>query len=413
MIINKPDSNAFDRQERITWWSQDRLFNSRVMVVGAGAIGNEVLKNLALLGFGNIFVVDFDTVSTSNLSRTVLFRRGDEGRKKAEVAAMRALELCLHENACVDWFHGDLVWELGAGVFKEFDIVIACLDNVETRFAVNRQCWLVDTAWIDAGIYELNGHVSVFSPPHLPCYECHAPEEQLVARRKRYSCDIFKKAMFEEGRMPTVQVTSAVVAAIQVQEAIKLLHGNDAMRGHKLVFQGSVNKCDTYRLQHDENCTSYHPNISEYEKISMTRKSTLRNFLEYVSSESCSGSGAVLDLSADWSFVKYIYCRSCGSRIEVYKPAFNIFDTETVCSECTNSDETVENISHVDKDICIEFDLNTTDIRLLNMRLIDIGFPLMHMASVRDINGSYRYYLVNDDRYDMLPTISKKKSREE
>ena len=62
------ENNQFDRQQRIDWWSQEKLEKAKVMVVGAGAIGNETLKNLALLGIGNIFIVDFDTISTSNLS---------------------------------------------------------------------------------------------------------------------------------------------------------------------------------------------------------------------------------------------------------------------------------------------------------------------------------------------------------
>lgn len=63
-----------DRQERIPHFEQASIRNAKVMVVGAGASGNEVLKNLALIGFGYIFVADFDDISTSNLSRTVLFR---------------------------------------------------------------------------------------------------------------------------------------------------------------------------------------------------------------------------------------------------------------------------------------------------------------------------------------------------
>ena len=138
-----PDANPFDRQNRIEWWSQEKIHNAKVMVVGAGAIGNETLKNLALLGFANLFVVDFDTVSTSNLSRTVLFRKTDVGQKKAVIAAERVRELCLVEDARIDWFHGDLVWELGTGLYREMDLVLGCLDNVETRFAVNKKWGVV------------------------------------------------------------------------------------------------------------------------------------------------------------------------------------------------------------------------------------------------------------------------------
>ena len=169
--IKEEYESPFDRQERISWWSQDKIAEAKVMVVGAGATGNETLKNLALLGFRQIFIVDFDTVSNSNLSRTVLFRTEDIGKRKAEIAAERVQELCLENEPKIDWFHGDAVWELGTGVFREMDIVLCCLDNIETRFAVNRQCWLSGTPWIDCGIYELAGHVNVYNPPQLPCYQ--------------------------------------------------------------------------------------------------------------------------------------------------------------------------------------------------------------------------------------------------
>ena len=65
---------------------------------------------------------------------------------------------------------------------------------------------MANTPWIDAGIYELGGHVSVFMPPKLPCYQCNATEAQIKAARKRYSCDDFKRTVIDEGKMPTVQI---------------------------------------------------------------------------------------------------------------------------------------------------------------------------------------------------------------
>ena len=74
---DKYGETAFDRAKLISWWSQEVVSNSKILVVGAGATGNETLKNLALLGVGKIFICDMDTVSISNLSRTVLFSADD------------------------------------------------------------------------------------------------------------------------------------------------------------------------------------------------------------------------------------------------------------------------------------------------------------------------------------------------
>src|SRR3954463_5918424 len=92
-ILFIDDSDRYGRLRLIPWWRQERLSSARVLVVGAGALGNEVLKNLALLGVGTVFVIDLDMVEPSNLSRSVLFRAEDGGRAKAEVAARRAREI--------------------------------------------------------------------------------------------------------------------------------------------------------------------------------------------------------------------------------------------------------------------------------------------------------------------------------
>ncbi len=129
-----------------------------------------MLKNLALLGVGTTYVIDLDTVEPSNLSRSVLFRAEDGGRSKAEVAARRAHEI--NPESCFVPIHGDVITDVGLGLFRDVDVVIGCLDNREARLWVNRQCWKVGTPWVDSGIQEIQGVVKVFVPPDSACYEC-------------------------------------------------------------------------------------------------------------------------------------------------------------------------------------------------------------------------------------------------
>ena len=81
------DQDRYSRLRLISWWRQERLRDARVLVVGAGALGNEVMKNLVLLGLGTTYLIDLDVVEPSNLSRSVLFREQDGGHPKAHVAA--------------------------------------------------------------------------------------------------------------------------------------------------------------------------------------------------------------------------------------------------------------------------------------------------------------------------------------
>ena len=117
--ITDPDTDRYHTFGYISWWQQETVRNATVMVVGAGALGNEVLKNLALMGIGNILICDFDTIEDSNLSRSVLFRTTDRGRRKVDAAAERVKELNADVN--VKTWHGDINNEMGMGVFRHVD----------------------------------------------------------------------------------------------------------------------------------------------------------------------------------------------------------------------------------------------------------------------------------------------------
>ena len=92
-MLDPRRTQRYRRHDLIDWFSQEQVSAARVAVIGAGAVGNEVVKNLALLGCGTIDVFDFDVVELHNLTRSVLFREADVGRWKAEVVAARTAEL--------------------------------------------------------------------------------------------------------------------------------------------------------------------------------------------------------------------------------------------------------------------------------------------------------------------------------
>lgn len=408
-IINKvEENNPFDRQERIGWWNQENLRNARVLVIGAGAIGNETLKNLALLGIGNILLCDMDVISVSNLSRTVLFRKEDAGKKKAETAAIRVKEMSLEKNSKIDFFDGDVVWELGIGVFRYFDIVLGCLDNIETRFAINKNCQLVSVPWIDAGINELAGSISVFSPYEGACYQCYISQEKITASRKRYSCDDFKKRMFSEKKMPTVQISSAIVSAIQAQEAIKIICGKRASISKKIFFQGTTNEFDIFDLEREDECLA-HVTFNNIIETPMGNNATLKEFLEYVTDSGRSGEGAVLDLRGDRSFLRSIKCANCGKRSFFYKPSYRIFHDEVICQECKRESEKkgVNEYAIESYEYIYDFDVNSEEV-LLNMTLEEIGIPKLHIVAVRSKDDTYKYYELSGDVSVVMPNIYKK-----
>src|SRR5690554_4196160 len=111
------DDDRYARFRLIAWWEQEKLTAARILVVGAGALGNEVLKNLALLGVGSVHIVDFDEIEGSNLSRSVLFRSRDRGRSKAEAAAEAVMDI--NPEIKVQALCANVITDIGLGLFRD------------------------------------------------------------------------------------------------------------------------------------------------------------------------------------------------------------------------------------------------------------------------------------------------------
>ena len=210
--VHIDDEDRYSRLKLIGWWDQQRLRDAKIMVVGAGALGNEVLKNLALIGIGKVHLIDFDVIENSNLSRSVLFRASDAGKLKAEVASVAAREL--NPDVQVEAICGNVLTDIGLGSVREMDLVIGCLDNREARLWVNRMCWKVGTPWIDGGIQEINGVAKVFCPPLGACYECAMTENDYRLISLRYSCPLLRKEDIQQGKVPTSPTIASIIGGL-------------------------------------------------------------------------------------------------------------------------------------------------------------------------------------------------------
>src|SRR5690349_24545287 len=208
------NDDRFSRFRLIGWWDQEKLRAARVLVIGAGALGNEILKNLALLGFANIVVVDLDSIEASNLSRSILYRAADVGRRKADAAADAVLNI--FPEARVHPITANVVHGLGMGLFAWADMVLAGLDNREARLWINRACWKMNKPWIDGAIEGINGVARVFLPGHPPCYECTLGEVDWQILQHRLACNLLTRAEMESGKVPTTPTIASIIGGIQV-----------------------------------------------------------------------------------------------------------------------------------------------------------------------------------------------------
>lgn len=211
----------YARHYLIDWWDQDKLLKANVIVVGAGALGNEALKLLALMGVGRVHIVDFDTIEISNLTRMVLFNEKDIGRNKAEVAAERTRQL--NPDTRVTYTNGNLEYDLGWGEYKEADVVLGCLDSIDARLSLNRICQMVGVPWVNGGIGVTEGEVSYFDPDQGACFECTMTESMWEQRNQRYSCG-WLRSLIQEQKVPTTATIASIVAALMVNQAFLVLH---------------------------------------------------------------------------------------------------------------------------------------------------------------------------------------------
>ncbi len=325
LIIDEDD--RYGRLRLIPWWRQERLNAARVLVVGAGALGNEVLKNLALLGVGTIYVIDLDNIETSNLSRSVLFRAEDGGQSKAVVAARRTREI--NPDVAVIPMHGDVIHDVGLGLFAEVDVVIGCLDNREARLWVNRQCWKTGTPWVDAGIQEIQGVVKVFQPPDSACYECAMTERDYQLLNLRYSCPLLRRDQILEGKVPTAPTIASMMAALEVQEALKLIHGLPVAAGSALVFNGVTNQFYTTKLPRRDECLS-HETYPEPTELPIGHRHTVGQLFDAVR-DTLEGP---LSLALERDLVTAIVCPKCGGRSEMMRPRSRVRMADAVCASC-------------------------------------------------------------------------------
>jgi len=152
---------------------------SSVLVVGAGGIGCELLKSLALCRFRSIGVIDLDTIEVSNLNRQFLFRREHVGQPKATVACDTIRRLC--PSIRIEPYHGDVITDprFDVSFYKQYDLVINALDNVHARQHVNRMCLLCSKPLIDSGSTGYNGQATLIFKGRTQCYDCiEKPKQQ-------------------------------------------------------------------------------------------------------------------------------------------------------------------------------------------------------------------------------------------
>jgi molybdopterin/thiamine biosynthesis adenylyltransferase/rhodanese-related sulfurtransferase len=231
---------------------QQRLKESKVLVVGAGGLGSPTALYLAAAGVGTLGIADFDRVATHNLHRQLLHTDARVGESKVTSALARlrevnpAVNLLAHE--------GGVNPANAIGLFSQYDVIVDATDSFPARYLNNDAAVRTRRPLVHGSVFQFEGSVAVFAP-HLggPCYRCLFPRPPAAG------------AVPGCGEAGVLGATCGVIGSLQALEALKLIVGfGESLLGRYLTFDASTARTRCVRLTRDPacpECSRVHPGV--------------------------------------------------------------------------------------------------------------------------------------------------------
>src|SRR5437763_4880930 len=240
---------------------QQKLLDSRALLLGAGGLGSPAALYLAAAGVGTLGIIDMDVVDESNLQRQILHNLDRVGERKVDSAKKTLTAL----NPDVNVVTYDV--RLGAdnilNIIDGYDVIVDGTDNFPTRYLVNDASLLKRIPVVHGSIFRFEGQATVFAPYQGPCYRCMIPEPPPAELAP--SCA-------EAG---VLGVLPGIIGSIQAMEAIKLLLGlGDPLIGRLLAYDALAESFRTFKVNRDPECPACGENageivIAEYDELCM------------------------------------------------------------------------------------------------------------------------------------------------
>ena len=227
---------------------QDRLCKSKVAIVGVGGLGTVSALYLALAGVGYIRLIDQDTIEVQNLHRQILYTPADLHYPKAEVAAKRLQEL--NPLVKTEAFSENMNASNVERLLRNVDCVIDGLDNMATRYLVNRACVKLKIPYVFGAVIAIEGNLSVFTPPETGCLECLMPN---LSDNDLMTCSV----------RGVIGAAPGVIGTLQAMETIKLLAGiGSVLKGKLLVCDLSDMDFTSIEISKSTRCPVCHGDLA-------------------------------------------------------------------------------------------------------------------------------------------------------
>ncbi|MTC25364.1 HesA/MoeB/ThiF family protein [Providencia alcalifaciens] len=242
-MLNDHEFMRYSRQlllEDVSPEGQQKLKDSKVLIVGLGGLGSPASLYLAGAGVGELWIADHDDLHISNLQRQVLYNTQDINQSKAQLAAARLKQLNPHTKTRI--FQQKLDIDSLFPLVEQVNLVLDCCDNMATRYAVNAACVASNTPLVSGSAVGFGGQLMVLEPPfQFGCYACLYPDQEEPQRNCRTA-----------GVLGPVV---GVMGTLQALEAIKLLVGLPSPLSGKLrLFDGKQQQWNTLQLTPSKQC---------------------------------------------------------------------------------------------------------------------------------------------------------------
>jgi adenylyltransferase/sulfurtransferase len=367
-----------------TIYNRARLSALNVMVVGAGALGNEVIKNLTLLGLGAIYIVDRDVIESSNLTRSVLYcvphvqQIISNRTRKAEFAASRVREINPEVRSVAI---PKEIADVGLGVLARMHLVFSCLDNELARLELSWACRRVNVPLVDAGLGTTNyssGLISLFPGVGGPCYACRKErQKRQELLQELYGsedpCWMKERRLEEQGAVSTTPLMASVVGAMQVelglhhiltQQSCTVCEGKSV---RVLLSPNHLIECFSFAVSRE--CSLHEGNVGAITKLNGYSCDDM-SVAELISSITEKTESAEGSLCLDWPLIVEGKCRHCGL---VWRPMIRKarFQKEG-CPSCNSADVTV-------RQVLTAIDNSSP---WASMTLAQLGLPPQHIHEV-------------------------------
>lgn len=218
-------------------FSQKRLAKSTAFIAGAGGLGSSAAFYLAAAGIGRLIICDNDSVEMSNLNRQILHTTERIGMDKSESAALqlRALNPEIIIEPKKMFIEGD-----PSALIDNADVIIDCLDNIETRYILNDYSIKTGVPIVHGGINGYAGQISFISPPETACIRC-----------------IFPEALKSDAPIPVLGATAGIIGSMQAMEAVKYLTGSgELLKNQLFIIDGFTFESEKLQLNKNPSCQS-------------------------------------------------------------------------------------------------------------------------------------------------------------